>query len=156
MSQFHDITDICITRIASTTKNHQTWKFFKRYHSHPIKSMDTEHLSWSWLRETYVWITRRYYDWWRSMAYWQRYGERTPTKVLWRKHKNTEQHEISWIVSFMVSHHSRNSEQTSRMYGSNENGSIALLYEIWLLLRYFLLVLLIISAWTLFTLLSRD
>ena len=156
MSQFHDTTDICTTRIVSATKNHTTWKLFKKYHGHPSRSMDTEHLWWNWLRETYVWITRRCFDWWISMVYSQRYGERTPTKVLWRKHKNTEQHIIYWIVNFMVSHHSRSSEQISPMYDSNENGSIALLCEIWSQLRYFLLVLRIISAWTLFISPSQD
>ncbi len=156
MSQFHDITDICTTRIIHRTKKHRISKFFEKYHSHPNKSMGIELWWWNWLRRGYIWITRRCYDWCKSMIYSQRYEERIPTRALCGRIKNTRQLITYLIVSFMASHHSKSSEQISPMYGLNENGSIALLCEIWSQLRYFLLVLLTISAWTLFISLSRG
>ncbi len=112
--------------------------------------MDTERLPWNLLKKVFIWITRKCFDWWTSTICLQRFEDRIPTNSLWRKHRNTGQSEMFWIVPFMAKPPSENSEQISPTWDSGVNGSIVLLCEIWLQLRFFPLVFQTIWACSLF------
>ena len=155
---FHsrDTTNICDIEIINTTRKHRISQYFKRYLHLRNKSMGTELLLWSSIKEVYGWITRKYFDWWKNIIYLLRYEEGILTRVLWRKIRSTRRREIYWIVSFVVLFPSRNSEQISPMWGSNEDGYISLLFAIWLRLKFFLLEWQIIWVWESYISLSQG